>query len=304
MIPEFPQFKKLELADKGDIEKFTLKYPPYSDFNFAGTLSWDVRDKMQISQLHGNYVIRFINYLTGVPFYTFLGENNINETVQELLDLAKQENLEVKLAIMPEESVKGIDLDMFSIEEDRDNFDYIYDIAELKDFEGKKFSKKRKDVSAFLRKYPDVETKILDLTEKKVEKDLLLLLRKWAENKLKKNPDFDLYEKEEMIVIKKLFLAIKELDLVGVGIFIENNLVAFCINELVGSEYAVAHVGKADLTTQYAFSFLMKKNAEVLYSHNRRFFNTEQDLGVENLRQAKMRFRPSFFLKKYIITYK
>src|SRR3989338_6915620 len=82
MIPEFPQFKKLELSDKADVEKFTLPYSPYSDFNFTGTWSWDVRDKMQISQLNTNYVIRFINYISGEAFYTFLGKNNTTDTAK------------------------------------------------------------------------------------------------------------------------------------------------------------------------------------------------------------------------------
>ena len=35
MIPEFPEFKKLELSNKEEIEKITQKFPPYSDFNFV-----------------------------------------------------------------------------------------------------------------------------------------------------------------------------------------------------------------------------------------------------------------------------
>lgn len=65
MISEFPQFKKLELADKKDIEKFTSKFPPYSDFNFVSMWSWDIRGEMRVSQLNGNLVVRFTDYLTG-----------------------------------------------------------------------------------------------------------------------------------------------------------------------------------------------------------------------------------------------
>ncbi len=37
MIPKFPNFKKIELSDRADVEKFTLKYPPYSDFKKLST---------------------------------------------------------------------------------------------------------------------------------------------------------------------------------------------------------------------------------------------------------------------------
>ncbi len=35
MLPQFPQFKPLELTDKEDIENFTKNFPPYSDFSFS-----------------------------------------------------------------------------------------------------------------------------------------------------------------------------------------------------------------------------------------------------------------------------
>lgn len=73
MIPEFPQFKVLELSDKGDIEVFTKKFPPYSDFNFVSMWSWDIKGDMRISQLNDNLVVRFTDYLTGNPFFSFFG---------------------------------------------------------------------------------------------------------------------------------------------------------------------------------------------------------------------------------------
>ena len=78
---------------------------------------------MQISQLNGNYVIRFINYLTGEPFYTFLGENKVDETAKELLELSKKEGLKVELRLIPEDSMVGLDKNVFTIEEDPDNND-------------------------------------------------------------------------------------------------------------------------------------------------------------------------------------
>jgi hypothetical protein len=48
----------------------------------------------------------------------------------------------------------------------------------------------------------------------------------------------------------------------------------------------------------------MKKNAEMLFNKGKSLFNYEQDLGLENLRDAKMRFRPYGFLKQYHLTYR
>ena len=88
MIPEFPQFKKLELSDKKDVEKFTSLFAPYSDFNFASLWSWNIKDEMRLSVLNGNLVVHFTNYLTEELFYSFLGDKKINETAETTISVS------------------------------------------------------------------------------------------------------------------------------------------------------------------------------------------------------------------------
>ncbi|MFH1170731.1 MAG: hypothetical protein V1704_04200 [Candidatus Vogelbacteria bacterium] len=47
-----------------------------------GMWSWDVNGEMRISELNGNLVVRFNDYLTGEPFYSFLGDNEVNEMAE------------------------------------------------------------------------------------------------------------------------------------------------------------------------------------------------------------------------------
>src|SRR3989344_4278099 len=108
-LPEFPKFKNLELSDKEAIEKITHKFPPYSDFNFVSMWSWDVKGEMRVSTLHGNLVVRFTDYLTGQPFYSFLGDSKVNETAEALLQLSKEEGLKAELKLVPEDSIKKLD---------------------------------------------------------------------------------------------------------------------------------------------------------------------------------------------------
>lgn len=77
MIPEFPNFKKIELSDQKEIESFTSKFPPYSDFNFTSLWSWDTHTNMQISILNKNLVIRFNDYLSDSFFYSLLEIMNV-----------------------------------------------------------------------------------------------------------------------------------------------------------------------------------------------------------------------------------
>jgi hypothetical protein len=300
MIPEFPQFKKLELTDKEDVEKFTSKFPPYSDFNFVSMWSWDTKEGMRLSVLNNNLIVRFTDYITEEFFYSFLGDNEVNDTVEKLFELSKQEGLELKLKLVPEDSLKGLDLNKFKAEEDRDNFDYILSILELKNLAGGKLAKKRNQVANFLRTYTHADARIIDLKDDHIKKSIQQIFQGWLEMKINVDAGF---ESHEEVAVNRLFLGVDVFNLAGVGIFIGNKLVAFLVNELIEGNYAVGHASKIDKGMVGVNSFLMRENASFLSSFGKEFFNYEQDLGMDNLRDAKMRFRPSFFLKKYILTY-
>jgi hypothetical protein len=297
MIPQFPEFKTLELTDKEEVEKFTLKYPPYSDFNFAGTWSWDVRDQMRISLLNNNYVIRFINYNTGEPFYTFLGENKVNETAKELLDFATKEKILPELKLISEEVARKMDSGIFNLEEDRDNFDYIFKLEELKDYIGGKFNKKRNRYKVFTSKYPNAEVKIISLDDLGIQEAILHIYNKWLGEKIESDAEFETHK--EIVVLEKFFSVVDVFNIISIGVFVEEKLIAFSINEIMPSEYVVSHVVKTDHDFSGVHEFLIKKSSEMLFSMNKRLLNQEQDLGVPSLRDAKSRFRPAFFLKKY-----
>ena len=49
MIPNFPNFKHVEIKDKPDVEKFTHSFKPYSDFNFISLFAWDTNNQRKIA---------------------------------------------------------------------------------------------------------------------------------------------------------------------------------------------------------------------------------------------------------------
>ncbi|HVW66632.1 MAG TPA: phosphatidylglycerol lysyltransferase domain-containing protein [Candidatus Peribacteraceae bacterium] len=301
MIPKFPKFKKIEPTDKIDAEIFTQRLLPYSDFNFVSLWSWDIHGKVRLSELNGNLVVRFIDYLSGEPFYSFLGENKINETIDVLLKHSIDEGLPAELKLIPEDAALLADKEKFEVREDRDNFDYVYSIEELKNMEGKKFQKKRNQISNFLKQYPDANAAILNLEDPKIYDSIISLYEKWITLKLSKE---DSFESHEEMMLKRLLSATKHFKLLGVGIFVENKMIAFFLNELTESEHVIAHASKIDAEFIGVNSYLMKKNAEILYSFDKKLFNYEQDLGLQNLRDAKSRFRPTLFFKQYCLTYR
>ncbi len=298
MIPEFPEFKKIELSDKEEIEKFTSAYPPYSDFNFVSMWSWDTSGEMRISKLNGNLVVKFIDYLTKESFYSFIGNNNVEDTVDTLTEYSTQNNDGAKLKLIHEEVKIPEDNDDYILIPDQDNFDYVYNVADLYNCAGGKYETQRNLINRY-RKQCSENTVVLSDTLSTLEDQILKLDESWVKNKSK--TDGVLEFKNELEALKRIF-SIKNSDLITTCLFSEGKLIGFCINELLpNSEYAIAHFAKADVNYPGIYSYLLNQNCKFLIEKGKKYLNYEQDLGLPELRYSKNSFKPEFFLKKFTI---
>jgi hypothetical protein len=301
MLPEFPQFKKLELTDKKDVETITSLFPPYSDFNFISLWSWDLKNEMMLSNLNGNLVVRFTDYLTGKPFYSFLGDQKVNETVETLLEFSKKENIKPILRLVPEIAGKSLDLKKYSFEEDPDHFDYIYKNENLSHFLGEKFKNKRYMFNKFKNTYKDLRILISDKIDEKTKEDIIKLDEKWAKRKIEKQVDFDV--KNDTLAIKKLFQSLPEFSqskFIFLCLYIGEELVGFSISSIINPDYVLCHFTKGDTKYAGVYEYMLKSYGEHV-NKIAHFMNYEQDLGIPSLRFSKNSFRPSSFLKKYVI---
>jgi len=303
MIPEFPQFKKLKLSDKEEVEKITSKFPSYSDFNFVSMWSWDTQDGIELSKLNSNLVVRFTDYLTSKPFFSFIGENKVNETTETLLEFAKEKGLKPVLKLIPEHSIKDLDTKRFKVKEDQDNFDYIYYIENLATLKGNKYQTHRNLINQFLKKYQNWKVDIVDINKDKHKNALLNLYKKWLENKCGSSTPGEEHLSEFLSFQKLLSIENTEkYNLTCCAVYVEDEMVGFIINEHVGN-HNIIHFEKAQINYRGAYPFLMQQNAKILENLNLKYLNFEQDLGIEALKFTKNKFRPSHFLKKYLITY-
>lgn len=300
MIPVFPKFIKLSFEHRPHIDKHILKHPPYSDFNFTSLISWGSEDTY-ISELNDNLVIRFRDYITNEPFYTFIGINRVNETIKILLNESSRNGLHPKLKLVPEVALKADPkiLEHFEVEEDRDNFDYIYLLEEAKKFKGNKFRDKRNFINRFKRLYHSSH-KLLELAKPEIQKQVLNLFHHWQKIKGRNNK----VVRNELAAIKKLLRLASDLKLICIGIYIDDRLVAFSINEILTDGYTMNLFEKADTTYQGIFPYLRNITAIYLLEQGGKFLSHEQDLGIEGLRKSKMSYNPQFFLKKYTISHK
>ena len=82
-------------------------------------------------------------------------------------------------------------------------------------------------------------------------------------------------------------------------LYVDNKLVAFTINEVIKEEHVIGHFAKFNTSYKGVWDFLLLKTNEYYSNSNLRFFNQQQDLGIDLLRKSKEQNSNLTFLKKF-----
>lgn len=302
VLPAFPHFRTLQLHDKSLIDQFLHNFQPYSDYNFASLFSYSVNDEIEISQLHGNLVVNFLDYLTHEPFYSFIGMSNVIETTKTLLSFSSGTSIYSELKLIPEEMIERNPLlhQEFRIVPDRDNFDYIYSTEEQSKLYGQKYNSQRNRIKRFKKSYPDYQIMLLDLKKSQLQNEIQTVFFEWEKQKGANREDTI----HELSALHRFFSVAPQLHLLAFGIYYHEKLIGFSLDEIINDHYAISHFEKADTRYTGVFQVINQASCEYLFEHHYSFINWEQDLGIPGLRDAKELWRPVKYLKKYIISRK
>jgi hypothetical protein len=253
-----------------------------------------------ISKLNDNLIVRLTDYETNEPSFSFLGTNEPERTARELINFAEKFGISPILRFIPEESVAGLKNSNLLVEEDKDNFDYIFSVPKLAELQGIKFKEKRNSVNKFLREHPNATFELKELSSLAVREQILSVLRRWKNKKSLDNKPFDF--KNEELAIDRLLHTAKDHKLITSCVFLGDTMIGFSIDEILPFQYATSHFFKADNSFNGVYDFLNNKVAQYLATQNVTLWNWEQDLGLENLRKSKMSYNPVNFLLKYKVS--
>ena len=298
MIPLFPKFKPIEISDREDVENFTKNFPPYSDFNFISMWSWNTKDEMELSQLNNNLVVKFTDYITGEPFYSFIGTNQTKGTVEELISHGGQNNIDTQLKLIPHHTAEDLKVTHpeLHIYEDHDHSDYIYSIKLLTTYEGSLLKNHRNALASLNRKYSNsIRSDLINISELHRQSEILDLYKIWESKK-------DVAVPNEFIALKKCISGASVLPIFCIGVYFGDKLIGFSINQIENEEFATCFFAKGNVDYYGVYSYLINQTAIYLHEKGIAHLNYEQDLGLTSLRKSKNTFAPVYFLKKCSLT--
>ena len=284
-IPAYPEFAPISLKMAREISPYLVRLPDgVSEYCFAGLYLF--RDRYDYRVSIRNCCLIVAGKRDGKRFFLTPCCSTGMDTIDELFKEHEYWKL-ISPAFLAQnrESITGAG---YAIEEDRDNYDYLYLRSELSTLSGKKFHKKKNHVNAFELSYPDHSIKPLDV---ETRKDALEVLESWvAHEESPENTDYR--------AAKEALELMDQFAMTGLVLYVDGVPVAWTLAETVGDGHMVAvHFEKAKVEYRGAYQYINYAFAQSL-PESIEINNREQDLGVECMRQAKINYRPVGLVEK------
>lgn len=291
-LPLFPEFREVDLSLKPVVQDFLQSFPlEASEYTFANIFAFRLAYEFQLSMLNGNLIIK--KNKDPVSFFTPVGNSGIRETMKRLFGYLTNISDDASIERVPESFVKKYLANdrNFIVNEDRDNFDYLYNVQELVELKGRRFHNKKNLVNRFRADY---EYEYNVLTPDRIE-ECIEFEHYWCEvRECGKYPGLE----KERCAILELLNNFESLDSKGGIIKTGGKVAALTLGEKISSDTFVIHIEKAHSHIPGLYQvinqeFLMHEAADC------RYVNREQDLGIEGMRNAKMSYNPSGFVRKF-----
>lgn len=295
MITKFPIFTTLKIEHRREVEKITSRFEPYADFSFVNLFTWCLDKHTEVAMLNGNLVVRLPDYITGKNImYSLIGDNQLKETVTEILNKCG------RICLIPEAVIRQLSCEdgLFSIEEDRDSADYIFDVYSLAALEGAKYKKKRNKVNRFVADFNGaVQAFSTQQIDETIASELRALFKDWAKFHNKTEEEY----MAEYMAIDRMLRHVHSLNLLFTIVRVDGKVCAFSVHEIKPAGKAICHFEKALPIHDGFYSFVINFAAKELVNFGVHTVNWQQDLGLPGLRQAKLSYNPKGFLNKYTI---
>lgn len=291
-------FKRVGLEDKDIIDSF-LQNQNYraSDLCFTNLYTWGAKFNTEFAVANDWLFIRFRDNNNRNSYLKPIGTGNIKDGIELVMKDHQEFDNVFQLRGLTNEMIDEIESAMpnvFEFSLNRSVSDYIYAADKLSSLAGKKLQSKRNHINRFKREnnweYHSMHG------ESDFVRECKGLLKIWMSNNGDENEDADGFDVQAVNLMLDNF---DYLGLKGGLICVDGNIAAFTIGEQLTKDTFVVHVEKARTDIHGAYTIINQQFVENEMSEFT-YVNREEDLGIENLRKAKMSYHPDILLEKSV----
>ncbi|QHI72429.1 DUF2156 domain-containing protein [Aminipila terrae] len=302
---------EITIENKGILEQYLSSYEyRTSGLSFSSLYMW--REQNEFSwEIMGEYlVIAGLSHLEIEKHEYFLfppltrtgtyDPAELRKTLQAARVRFEEKNSDFTIRLLPvhmrgiiEEAYPG-KVEFIS---DRPNYDYLYLKRDLIDLKGRTYHAKKNHLNYFLNNYkyeyvhltPDMlDTVMVFLEEFNARKNIAPHEMNWL-----------LMETDAM---RDVVTNLDRLNYMAGAIIIDGKVEAFTIGGRLGEETVTVHVEKANSNIRGLYpainnEFCRHLDESIIY------VNREEDMGIVNLRKAKLSYKPIELVEKYIVKF-
>jgi hypothetical protein len=297
MIPEFPQFRPIQLEDREVLGDIIWEYQPQtSEWTFANLFIWRSHYGFQWSLYRDWLLVLGTADRKGPFFLPPIGPPSRLEVVLESLQWLQEEKGEKNSRIERADSrlVDEIqETPALVVEPSREQFDYLYRSQDLIHLAGRRYHGKRNHINKFRQKYAFTYSPL----EERHLPECLELGGFWCQVR---RCEEDMNLMGEWEAVREALTHFTELRIQGGVLLIRDKVEAFSLAELLNRETAVIHLEKANPEIPGLYPMINQQFCEKSWSRVL-WINREQDLGEPGLRQAKESYFPDHLVDKFRI---
>ena len=171
-------FKKLCLEDKNIIDKYISPYKFLScEYSFTSLYIWKDACDIQYTIYKDALILKKKDFDGNYHFMQPLGyaKEDLGEIIEKLKAYREENDMKYLFKDLEESFIEEFNVllnekNEFCIEEDRDNFDYLYEAKKLMTFSGKKLHSKKNHYNAFTKSY---NYEVVEINDEKVINDVI-----------------------------------------------------------------------------------------------------------------------------------
>ncbi|XZK61483.1 DUF2156 domain-containing protein [Clostridium perfringens] len=299
-------FKKITLKDKSLYYQYIDKNKFLScEYSFATLFMWKDFNDIEYDIVNNIFIIKKYDKNNGKFFIEPLGDiddNSLINIIDYLESIRKKEKskwLFGDVSINFLNRLEDIYKENLIFEEEKNNFDYVYNFDDLRNLSGRKFRKKRNKYNQFIKNYNYKTAFFKSFLDNKEREECLEFLEEWS----LENKEMDEEFLAEIDGTRNLINYLGQLDLDLIKLYVDNKLIGISIGERFNDSTYIVHVEKCLKEFKGAYAFInneLLKNS-FLYL---KYVNREEDLGILGLKKSKMSYNPKFFERKYLVKIK
>lgn len=292
MLPEFPDFKEIEISD-GDVIRHAVQRAGMSlnEFSFTNLIVWRDFDRATCTLINGNLCIK-VSPLNEPPFFLEpIGPNDIATA-----EICMKHTGRISRASAS--FVSHLPPNTYRVQMIPEHFDYIYRTADLAKLKGRLFDSKRNHIRRFMNRCPSYRYEELGTN---LAKAALKLYDDWclAKRHSPANPNpHEIDYSCQRRAIERAFEDYTRLKIVSGALISDGELIGYVIGSQLRGDMACLHFcyGRSDLPGLY--QMLIREACRNTFS-SFEFINFEQDLGLAGLRKFKRSYHPVRFEEKF-----